>query len=99
MIEATNRKTACGQPVNSKRITGDRIAVANQQEAKICTPRVPKVEKVPVRAANVLPNGGDPSVRAADRTRRRVGFNASTIAGAATLGAPVTSNPLGQSGG
>lgn len=65
----------------------------------MCTPKPPKIEKVPVRAANVLPNGGDPSVRAADRGRRRVGFSSSTIAGAATLGAPVTSNPLGQSGG
>ena len=64
----------------------------------MCAPKVPKIEKVPVRAANVLPNGGDPSVRAADRNRRRTGLSPAVIAGAATLGAPVTSNPLGQAG-
>ncbi len=63
------------------------------------TPKVPKVEKTPERAASVLPNGGDPSIRAGDRAKRRSGWSASTVMQAATLGVPATSNPLGMTGG
>ena len=61
-------------------------------------PKAPKVEKVPVRAQSALPNNGDPSIRQAERAKRRTGFSTDMIAKAAVLGTPVTSNPLGQTG-
>jgi len=62
------------------------------------TPKAPKVEKVPERAASVLPNGGDPSIRAGDRNRRRGLWSPAALAQAATLGSPSTSAPLGMTG-
>lgn len=61
----------------------------------MCTPKAPSAPPpTPVRAQTVLPNNGDPSVRADQR--RRTGVTSSTVAMAATLGSPVTSNPLGM---
>ncbi len=64
----------------------------------MCAPKMQKVEKVPVRAAPALPNGGDPSIRQSDRAKRRGALDSMTLARAATLGTPVTSNPLGTTG-
>ena len=64
----------------------------------MCAPKAPKIEKTPERAATVLPNGGDPSVRANDRARRRNGWSSTALMQAATLGMPATSNPLGTTG-
>jgi hypothetical protein len=61
----------------------------------MCTPKVPEPEKVPIRAATVLPNNGDPTIRASDLNRRRV--TPSAVA-ASVLGTPITSNPLGMTG-
>ena len=62
----------------------------------MCAPKTPKVDPVPVRAATVLPNNGDPTIRAADRQRRRV--NTNSVAAMTVLGTPATSNPLGMTG-
>lgn len=64
----------------------------------MCAPKPPRVEKTPERAATVLPNGGDPSVRANDRARRRNGWSSTALMQAATLGMPSTSNTLGTTG-
>jgi len=64
----------------------------------MCAPKPPKVEAVPERAASVLPNGGDPSIRAGDRNKRRGMWSSSVLAQAATLGSPSTSAPLGMTG-
>jgi len=64
----------------------------------MCAPKAPKVEKVPERAASVLPNGGDASIRANDRNKRRGLWSQNALAQAATLGSPATSNPLGMTG-
>lgn len=61
----------------------------------MCTPKVPEVAPVPVRAATVLPNNGDPTIRASDRNRRRITPSAVS---ASVLGTPITSNPLGMTG-
>lgn len=62
----------------------------------VCPPKLPDaatVAKTPVRAQSVLPNDGATQTR-----RRRNTVGTQTIAQAATLGAPVTSNPLGVTG-
>lgn len=64
----------------------------------MCAPKIPEPEKVPERAASVLPNGGDPSVRASDRNKRRGVWSPAALAQAATLGSPATSAPLGMTG-
>jgi len=64
----------------------------------MCAPKTPKVQATPERAATVLPNGGDPSVRANDRAKRRNGWSSTALMQAATLGMPATSNPLGVTG-
>lgn len=39
----------------------------------MCPPKVPKVEKTPVRQAPKLPDNGDPTVAATARQKRRLG--------------------------
>lgn len=63
----------------------------------MCPPKAPQVEKTPVRAQSVLPDGGSTTAGAQNR-RRRPTIGGMTVAQAATLGAPVTSNPLGVTG-
>lgn len=64
----------------------------------MCAPKTPKVQQTPQRAATVLPNNGDPAVRASDRARRRNGWSATSVMQAATFGLPSTSNTLGMTG-
>lgn len=64
-------------------------------------PKVPKVEKIPVRQPIMLPDGGDPGVRAALRGQRRLTTSAMIFANrGGSLGAPSISGPsLGKLGG
>jgi hypothetical protein len=57
-------------------------------------PKAPKVEKIPVHQAMVMPDGGDPTVRGAIRGQRRLMRSAMMFSGTGgTLGAPVVANP------
>lgn len=57
-------------------------------------PKAPKVEKVPVHQAMVMPDGGDPTVRGAIRGSRRLMRSAMMFSSAGgTLGAPTVANP------
>lgn len=59
-------------------------------------PKAPKVEKVPVHQAMVMPDGGDPTVRGAIRGQRRLVRSAMMFSGAGmggTLGSPPVANP------
>ena len=64
----------------------------------MCPPKTPKVEKLPVRAAAVMPDGGDPIARTAARARRRLTTSAMIFSGKGGLGAPSVSTPLGTTG-
>jgi len=61
-------------------------------------PKPPKVEKLPVRAAAVLPDNGDPSVRNQSSSRRRLTTSAMILTKQGTLGQPQTSGPMGVTG-
>jgi hypothetical protein len=61
----------------------------------ISKPKAPKVEPIPDRRASVLPDGGNPALRAADRSKRRLTSAAAIFTNQATLGAPMTTNVLG----
>jgi hypothetical protein len=57
-------------------------------------PKAPKVEKIPVHQAMVMPDGGDPTVRGAIRGQRRLMRSAMMFSGSGgTLGAPAVANP------
>ena len=58
-------------------------------------PKAPKVPKVPDRMASVLPDGGDPAMRAMNRNRRRLMPSAMIFTNQGTLGAPSTASPSG----
>lgn len=51
-------------------------------------PKVPKVEPIPDRRAGVVPDQGDPGVRAAFRNRRRMMPSAMIFTNQGTLGMP-----------
>lgn len=62
----------------------------------MCAPSVPKVEKTPVRSTPLLPNNGDPTIRATDRQKRTLNPGAMIFANkGGTLGAPSTTSVLG----
>lgn len=61
-------------------------------------PKPPKVEKIPIRAAALLPDNGDPSARNAQRNRQRLTTSAMIFTNQGTLGAPSVSGPLGTTG-
>ena len=50
---------------------------------------------IPDRRASVLPNGGDPAIRALDRSKRRLTSASAIFSNQQTLGAPTTTNVLG----
>lgn len=50
---------------------------------------------IPDRRASVLPNGGDPAIRALDRSKRRLTSASAIFSNQQTLGAPSTTNVLG----
>ncbi len=57
-------------------------------------PKMPKVEKVPIHQAMVLPDGGDPAVRAGLRGQRRLSRSAMIFSSSTgALGAPSLAMP------
>lgn len=65
----------------------------------MCAPKKPKVEKIPVRAAAIMPDAGDAAVRAGQRNKRRMSTSAMMFAGKlAGIGAPNVSGPIGTGG-
>ena len=61
----------------------------------ISTPKPPPVTPIPDRRASVMPNGGDPAIRANDRNKRRLTSASAIFSNQQTLGAPATTNVLG----
>ncbi len=59
----------------------------------VSKPKAPKVEPIPDRRASVLPDGGDPSVRAMNRNRRRLTPSSMIFSNQGTLGAPSIAAP------
>lgn len=55
-------------------------------------PKAPKIEPIPDRRPSVLPNMGDPAIRANDRSKRRLTSAAAIFTNQATLGAPSTAS-------
>jgi hypothetical protein len=64
----------------------------------MCAPKTPKVEKIPTRAAMILPDGGDPRARQGAKGRQRLSTSAMIFSKQGTLGAPSVSGPIGTSG-
>jgi hypothetical protein len=62
-------------------------------------PKVPKVEPIPDRRASVLPDSGDPSIRAMARGRRRMMPSAMIFSNQSTLGSPIVSGPIASTTG
>jgi hypothetical protein len=57
-------------------------------------PKAPKVEKIPIHQAMVLPDGGDPAVRAGMRGQRKLNRSAMIFSNSAgTLGSPPVAMP------
>lgn len=56
-------------------------------------PKAPKVQEIPDRRPSVLPDGGDPSIRALNRNRRRLMPSSMIFTNQGTLGAPSVSTP------
>ena len=64
----------------------------------MCVPKPPKIPAptpIPDRRASVLPNGGDPAIRAMDRSKRRLTSASAIFSNQTTLGQPATTNVLG----
>lgn len=61
----------------------------------VSAPKIPDPAPIPDRRASVLPNGGDPAIRAMDRSKRRLTSAAAIFTNQATLGAPTTTAGLG----
>lgn len=61
----------------------------------VSKPKMPEVTPIPDRRASVLPNGGDPAIRANDRSKRRLTSASAIFSNQQTLGAPTTTNVLG----
>lgn len=59
----------------------------------VSKPKAPKVQPIPDRMAAVLPDRGDPGVRAANRRRRRLSPAAMIFSKWGILGAPKTGAP------
>lgn len=56
-------------------------------------PKVPKVPDIPDRRAAILPDAGDPSVRAGARNKRKISPSMMIFTNQGTLGAPSTASP------
>lgn len=54
----------------------------------ISKPKMPKIEPIPDRRPSVLPDGGNPALRASDRSKRRLTSAAAIFSNQMTLGAP-----------
>jgi hypothetical protein len=65
----------------------------------MCAPSTPKVQQVPIRQPVLLPDNGDPSVRAGLTGQRRLTTSAMIFSNkGGTLGMPAVTGPLGASG-
>ena len=63
----------------------------------VSTPKAPKVQDIPIRAAALLPDNGDPTVQARLKAQRGLTTSAMILANkGGTLGSPMTSTPLGS---
>jgi hypothetical protein len=61
--------------------------------------KTPKVQDIPLRQAVLLPDNGDPAVRAGLKGQRRLTTSAMIFANrGGSLGAPSVSGPIGTSG-
>ena len=56
-------------------------------------PKAPDVPEIPDRRASVLPDGGDPAIRAMNRNRRRLMPSSMIFTNQGTLGAPSLASP------
>lgn len=56
-------------------------------------PKAPDVKPIPDRRPSVLPDGGDPSVRAGNRNKRRFMASSMIFTNQGTLGAPSIASP------
>ena len=56
-------------------------------------PKVPAVPEIPDRRAAILPDAGDPGVRAAARSKGRMSAASMIFTKQSTLGAPTVSSP------
>lgn len=62
-------------------------------------PKTPKVQDIPIRAAALMPDNGDPSVRLGLRTRRSLTTAAAVLAGrGGTIGLPSVTGPASSRG-
>ncbi len=62
-------------------------------------PKVPKVQDIPIRAAAMLPDGGDPAVRMGLRAKRSLSMSSSILANkAGTLALPRVTGPTPSTG-
>ena len=62
-------------------------------------PKTPKVQDIPIRAAALMPDNGDPSVRLGLRTRRSLTTAAAVLANrTGQIGVPTVSGPAGATG-
>jgi len=62
----------------------------------VSAPKAPKVQDIPIRAAALMPDNGDPSVQARLKTQRGLVMSSMILANrGGSLGAPTTSAPLG----
>ena len=62
-------------------------------------PKPAKVPDIPIRQPVLIPDNGDPTVRAALKGQRRLTTSAMIFSGSqGTLGAPSVSGPIGSSG-
>jgi hypothetical protein len=62
-------------------------------------PKTPQIQDIPIRAAAMMPDNGDPSVRLGLRTRRSLTTAASVLANrGGSVGSPTVSGPIGAGG-
>jgi hypothetical protein len=62
-------------------------------------PKTPKVQDIPIRAAALMPDNGDPSVRLGLRTRRSLTAAAAVLANrGGPIGLPSVSGPASSQG-
>lgn len=62
-------------------------------------PKTPKVQDIPIRAAALMPDNGDPSVRLGLRAKRSLSMSAAILANrAGTIGQPAVTGPITTSG-
>lgn len=61
-------------------------------------PKAPTMPEIPQRQPVLMPDGGDPLVRAGLRGQRRLTTSAMIFSKGGSLGSPSVSGPIGSSG-